>query len=331
MLSPRWPCWGHAALVFATASALILGNTRASAVVDAHSQTNTVPPTDGVPWDNVGSHNGSTGVYLGDRWALSAEHVGPGDITLLGTTYRYDGISYRLTNSDGTATDLVLFHLASSPPLTNLVLASSSPSIGSAVDMIGCGRISAGPTNVGSFSGFAWTPYTGIKSWGNNKVSGVLQTANGGLGNVTVFPTTFNQTPQTSHEGQLAPQDSGGGAFWLSTGTWQLAGINLYISANDSTNSAALYTSMSYYANIPTYRSQINALVASGAPPFLSLTKSGNNVQIYWPSAATGYRLQSKSNLVNGTWTSLTGTISASGSTNLPATNTMRFFRLSKP
>jgi hypothetical protein len=307
----------------------------ALAVIDAHSQTNSVPPTDGVPWDNVGSHNGSSGVYLGERWVLSAWHVGPGDISLLGANYTYDGIYFRLTNTSlANLTDLVLFHLTSSPPLTNLVLSSATPPINSAVDAIGCGRISGGPTNVGSFSGFSWGPYTGVKTWGNNKLSGSgtrTDVPQGDQTNSTIcFPTAFSSTSQATHECQLAPQDSGGGSFYLSNATWQLIGINLYVSPNDSINSAALYGSSSYYGDIATYRNQIIWRMTTGARPYLSVQKNGANVQVSWPLAATGYRLQAASSLT-GTWTALTAALAAAGSTNLPSTNTMRFFRLIKP
>src|SRR5690349_5119823 len=95
MLSPRFLCYRVLLLALSVVSG-VLSPKYAQAVVDAHSQTNTVPPGDGSPWDHVGSHNGSSGVYLGERWALSAHHVGPGDITLLGVVYKYDGISFRL-------------------------------------------------------------------------------------------------------------------------------------------------------------------------------------------------------------------------------------------
>src|SRR4051812_19203665 len=96
MLSPRSLFTRRALLVTLNVVLCFAMQMSALAVIDAHSQTNSVPPTDGVPWDNVGSHNGSSGVYLGERWVLSAWHVGPGDISLLGANYTYDGIYFRL-------------------------------------------------------------------------------------------------------------------------------------------------------------------------------------------------------------------------------------------
>src|SRR5690349_5697924 len=128
------------------------------AVVDASSPANTNAPPDGSPWGNVGALNGASGTYLGAGWVLTAAHVGTGNIALNGTTFVYDGTSQRLTNSDGTSTDMVLFHLTTLPPLPRLLLTSNTPAVLSQVDMIGCGRI-AGSTEtlISNYTGFYWS------------------------------------------------------------------------------------------------------------------------------------------------------------------------------
>ena len=41
---------------------------------------NTTAPADDPGFANVGNRGGLTGVYLGRRWVLTANHVGEGDI-----------------------------------------------------------------------------------------------------------------------------------------------------------------------------------------------------------------------------------------------------------
>ena len=45
---------------------------------------NTTAPADDPGFAHVGNRGGLTGVYLGRRWVLTANHVGEGDIELLG-------------------------------------------------------------------------------------------------------------------------------------------------------------------------------------------------------------------------------------------------------
>src|SRR5262245_47014048 len=61
------------------------GNTDAPEAADCLLQTCSDPG-----WINVGFRtNGLTGVYLGGKFVLTANHVGPGDIVLDGQTYVY--------------------------------------------------------------------------------------------------------------------------------------------------------------------------------------------------------------------------------------------------
>src|SRR5215467_13970115 len=87
------------------------------AVVDAHSPANTNAPPDGSPWDHVGTVHGASGIYVGNGWVVGAGHVGWGDFLRNGTLYNFDGIALRLTNSDGSTTDMVMFHLTPPPNL----------------------------------------------------------------------------------------------------------------------------------------------------------------------------------------------------------------------
>ena len=325
--------WGVLAL------GILLGVCSSSqAVVDGNSQTNTSPPADGAPWASTGSVNGGGGVYLGSGWVLTVAHIGAGTTTFSGTPFSWDGTSYRLTNSDGTATDLVLFHLSDTPPLPNLGMASNSPAGLSQVDMIGFGaKAGSSQTMIGAYTGFYWSPGGG-KSWGNNKVNaGGTVVINAGLGDLTTFVTDFTTpgtpgpTAPTSDECQAAGGDSGGGVYQLNGSTWQLVGIlDAIDSLPNQPANTAVYGNSTYSADVATYRPQIIQL----ARPALSISRFGTNVQICWPDMAAGFTLESTPVISPASWTTVVSNVATTNGTGcalLPPTGSAKFFRLRKP
>ena len=322
--------------------ALWMATLPASAIVDANSNSNTSAPSDGAPWDNVGAIGGASGVYIGGGWVLTASHVGVGTITLGNTSFNPDGTSLRLTNSDGTSTDLVLFHLANVPALPSLPLATATPAAFSQIDLIGCGHIAgSGQTNFGLYSGFYWSA-GGAKSWGNNKVNlGGTTVINIGYGNLTTFvcdfssPGTIGPTAQTSDEAQVAGGDSGGGAFQKNGATWQLAGI-LDAEGNQQNQSAntAVYGDKTYMADLATYQGQVAAALTAQPVPALSISHSGTNALISWPATGVSYNLQAAATFNPSRWTTVSQSqFSTNGLTGLlvPDSSGFQFFRLQKP
>lgn len=124
--------------------------------------------TDGIAadvfgWGNVGSVNGASGVYLGNGWVLTVDHLGyPSGITLdsitnnmlVSTTYDVDRPAIQLRNpydpndpQDSNAlADLQLFHVKDAPTnLPTLNIASSSPTAGTSFTAIGFGDAAVGP------------------------------------------------------------------------------------------------------------------------------------------------------------------------------------------
>ena len=202
---------------------------------------NTSAPTglSGQPSDpgfaNVGQVNGSTGVYLSNGWVLTANHVGAGSFVSNGQSYGYNGVdSYQING-----TDLRLFKLSTFPVLPSLNLATSSPSVGSAVVMIGAGRTAQDSlTNwyvdadtstwtwsedqfVGAdyiFSGFVTDSSKSVR-WGTNTINGFTT-----LYNSPAFYTYFSNTNPTSYEAQAVRHDSGGAIFTQNGTNWELAG-----------------------------------------------------------------------------------------------------------
>ncbi len=288
----------------------------------------------------MGHVNGSSGIYLGAGWVLTAAHVGPGNVDFNGTVFQYDGNSQRLTNSDGSATDIVIFHLASLPGLARMPIAASTPPGLAQVDLMGFGFIGgSAEISISNYTGFYWSAVQ-LKSWGNNKVdqSG-LTTINEGLGDLTCFtmdftsPSTGGPTAQTSDEAMAAPGDSGGGVFQHVGSSWHLVGmIDSIAVVNNPWWGTAVYGDSTYAADIATYAPQINAIV-TGIQPVLSIARSGSNLMVCWPDSGLTYLLEATASLTSTNWATLSPALS---NTNgqicalLPAGDTSRFFRLQK-
>ena len=336
LLKNRAACTALRTLVLAV---LATFNLVAYAIVDASSASNTNAPSDGAPWANVGLINGAaSGVYIGNGWVLTAAHVGAGNIELNRVVYPFDGNWQRLTNSDGTQTDLVVFHLSQFPPLPSLVLTTTTPTPLSVVDLIGYGHIAgSAETSIFPYTGFYWS-VGAFKSWGNSRVSsGGVVVLNAGLGNVTLITTQFSQPGSpgaTSDEGQATAGDSGGGVFQHSASGWQLVGMtDLITQQPGQTNNTSVYGNTTLSADIATYRPQIFAWRASTPPPMM-ITKSGTNVLVSWPDIGVTYNLQATTSLNPTSWSTITPSES---STNgqiyavLPASGAQRFLRLQKP
>ena len=67
--------------------------------------------------------------------------------------------------------------------------------------------------------------------------------------------------------------------------------------------------------------------VQTPAVPFLTITYSGNQAIVSWPSSVIGWTLQTNNNLTTGTWGNYTGTMVNNSVTNAPPKGNI-FFRL---
>lgn len=293
------------------------------AIVDANSTTNTSDPGGGVPWANVGSVNGASGIYIGNGWVLTAAHVGAGPIAFDSGTFQPDGRVIRLKNPDTSLADMLLYHLVLTPGLPDSVISSSTPAVASLVDLVGYGRIRGSAeqsysSEDGPKFGFNWSA-NGIKSYGTNQIQSGVETLTvfgagsfrGFILDFTPTPTLFTPPPpfvNTVREAQVATGDSGGAVFYKNGATWELAGMIEALASFVYPLPASVYGDESWVMDLPTYKTQIDALVSS--------TAGGANWTGADGSTSTWAGSNWSSSPIPGTPTIRTATFNSAGSGN---------------
>lgn len=269
------------------AAGLVAPRTARAVVIDTFSGTgNTSAPVDDPGWANVGVRGGGTGVYLGDGWVLTANHVGGGTIVLGGVSYAMEaGTGTRLTNGGAAdrdhLTDLYLFRLASTPAgLGSVAIAAATPATGTGLTMIGAGRDRGAFTQWSvntSVTPFAWTEvssggnFAGYQTlgnrtmrWGTNAVSGTGEWVDYGSGDVNALYSTFTFSQAYSTEAQATIGDSGGAVFSKNGSTWELTGLMLSVggfSGQPDPGTTPVFGNVTFMADLSYYRPQIMAIV----------------------------------------------------------------------
>ncbi|MFV2067369.1 MAG: hypothetical protein ACC645_10345, partial [Pirellulales bacterium] len=147
-------CCSRSALTAILLAPFLLAATPAWGLILAPSDIDpTVRPPDDPGWDYVGRRANASAVYLGNRWVLTAFHVGAGTVNLGGTDYRKEsGNGIQLQNPTGRGltdfTDLRMFRLEVEPPLRPLPISRVPPPNSAEVVLIGYGRTRSGPLNL---------------------------------------------------------------------------------------------------------------------------------------------------------------------------------------
>jgi len=262
--------------------ALWLGNVPAQAVIVASGDgtQNTTAPADDPGFANVGVKGGLSVVYLGNRWVVTAAHVGMGTVTFGGVPYAaIPGTLVSFETSPGKLADLIAFKLREDPGLPTLAIASTTPPAGSSVNssvvMIGHGRDRGAstqwtpppPPQTGPIDGWLWGPGYAMR-WGTNLVGGAPTNVTIGSNVSRAFWTDFTNASATASEAQAAEGDSGGALFVKpqSVGSWQLAGVLFAIGAfSGQPASSALYGNVTYALDLAFYRSAILAVTTRPA------------------------------------------------------------------
>jgi hypothetical protein len=238
-------------------------------------------PGGGLPWANVGSLNGATGVYLGVfggvPWALTAAHVGAGTLQLESGSFAAAGPAVSIRNPDNSPTDLAAFPLTTTPTLLpNLSLASAAPAPNSIVLLIGNGSRETGSLLYWDVKvdpdGPTWTALASAA--GSNR-SGYALGGSGKRWGEALYTSTFDYTlgsvTQTgvatlfvgaTGSSQAAGGDSGGAIFFHNGTSWGLLGIISAVSTLESqpANTAVTFN-QTLGVSLPAYQTALLAAI----------------------------------------------------------------------
>lgn len=227
-------------------------------------------PPDFPYWENVTQrrYESPTVIYLGNGFALTARHVGMGEIFLRGEIVRpVASAKHTLLNANGSPADALLFEVELPEgfvELPSVPIATRPPEVGEEVLMIGFGRVRERTTEVqtdGPTSfGFAWSE-RGEKRWGTNRVSSVGDVLHQEAWATLTFAVLFDPpgTPtHTRHEAQATVGDSGGAVFVKRDGEWLLAGLMTSITGYTRYPvRTSLYGDTTFSADLSAYREEI--------------------------------------------------------------------------
>ena len=228
-------------------------------------------PAVGLPWDNVvqmQSPTGpiGTGVYLGNRYVLTAGHVGPL------TSVKVGFLDYQLDASApvsiGTA-DMKLVRLARDPGLGTVRLNTSSVSDGGSAYLVGYG-VGRAPSSSLGISPVTWgDSSTATKRWGTNFVDGAISGVQVAGYTSDLLRTQFN-TNLGANEAALTIYDSGSALFRQIGGEWFLVGLGAYVQNSGYSLASADFNSRdsddSYFIRMSSYSEGPHQIAAVGVP-----------------------------------------------------------------
>ncbi|MCX6978597.1 MAG: trypsin-like serine protease [Verrucomicrobia bacterium] len=203
---------------------------------DLNNAQNTTPPANGSPWYNLVQfgQNNASGVYLGNGYVLTANHVSMVDSGLVinGVSYNRD-LSFtplQITENEGTtayadSVDLKLIKIFGSPPLPvlqSLPLNFSTTDVNLTSTIMGWG---VGKGSIISNQGWLWGgDNTRAQRWGTSTTASSSSTATYSGYQYDALRTYFYRA-YGSTTAEIAIGDSGGGLFQKFSNTWKLSGI----------------------------------------------------------------------------------------------------------
>lgn len=230
---------------------------------------NEIPP-DFPYWNHVTQrrYDGPTVIYLGNGYALTARHVGMGEIFLDGEIFEPERGSKRtILNKNGTAADAMVFSLEDERPFPDwpvVPVATEPPREDEDVVLIGFGRERARVDELeddqGPLFSFRWTD-RGAKRWATNRISSTFDVLAQGKMTSRAFVLRFDEPSSrhaTRYEAQAAVGDSGGGVFVERDGEWQLLGLMVSVSSvRNAPRSGAIYGDRTYVIDLSHYRPEV--------------------------------------------------------------------------
>jgi hypothetical protein len=235
------------------------------------NDANLTNPGNGLPWDNVvqmqsGTGPIGTGVYLGNRYVLTAGHVGPL------TSVKVGFVDYLLDSSPAVAigkADMKLVRLASDPGLNGVRLNSNSLADGGEAYLVGYGVGRSSSSLLGS-SPVTWgDSSTAIKRWGTNFVDGAIAGVQVAGYTSDLLRTQFNSN-SGANEAALTIYDSGSALFRQIGSEWFLVGLGAYVQNSGYSLASTQFNSRdsddSYFIRISSYSSAVDQIGAVAVP-----------------------------------------------------------------
>lgn len=218
----------------------------------AGNEHNTTDPGGGLPWQNVvevRSSSGITGsgVYLGNRYVLTAAHVF--DPQTVKISDNYFTLEPAVSIQIGAA-DMKLLRLQSDPGLGNIFLNTVAGNDFGGAYLVGYG-VGRSSSSLLSSSPISWgDASTATKRWGTNSVDGF-----GSLSGSSVLRTQFN-TNAGPNEAALTLYDSGSALLRQIGIDWFLVGLGVvapsptpaYPSSEESSGNENFFVRISSYA-----------------------------------------------------------------------------------
>jgi len=258
--------WGGLWLLFSP-----FDQARAIVFFSQGNDANLTSPGGGLPWDNVvqmQSPTGpiGTGVYLGNRYVLTAGHVGPL------TSVKVGFVNYLLDSSPAVAigtADMKLVRLASDPGLGGVRLNSNPSADGGAAHLVGYG-VGRAPSSLLGTSPVTWgDSSTATKRWGTNFVDGAIGAALVGGYTSDLLRTQFNSNAGVN-EAALTIYDSGSALFRQIGSDWYLVGLGAYVQNSGYSLASTQFNSKdsddSYFIRISSYAGSSVMIGGVGVP-----------------------------------------------------------------